>query len=290
MSVQLGPAQVTVDGVQLALDDGSVQIVPDTLTGWYDGPDTKTNFTTRPGGHGAFDGQAYRDVRVVTVAGNASADSRAAVMLRLHALTGILAEGDLGPITVADPDYGTLTAQCRLSAGPVCNQVGADTWRWQFSVTAPDPRLYATTVTASTGLPAPGSGGLAFSLFGSTGVLDFGSPGNSGQVTLTNPGSADAYPVFTITGPVLGGFTLTDVATGRTITYSDDVPSGSTVLIVDSANGTATLNGADRTGELTTKQWWAVPRNGGSSTVQFNTLGASGQSGSMSASLQPAYW
>ena len=31
-------------------------------------------------------------------------------------------------------------------------------------------------------------------------------------------------------------------------------------------------------GELTTKQWWPVPRRG-SSTVQFSTLGAAGQAG-----------
>jgi hypothetical protein len=67
------------------------------------------------------------------------------------------------------------------------------------------------------------------------------------------------------------------------------VPDDDVLLIVDSQSGRATLNGADRSGDLTSKQWWPVPRRG-SSTVQFSTLGSVGQAGQLSASLRPAYW
>lgn len=153
---------------------------------------------------------------------------------------------------------------------------------------APDPFKYgAPYVPTAIGLPSSG-GGLAFPLFDITGKLEFGAPGNSGQVTLLNAGTVDAFPVFTITGPVLGGITLSDTATGRRIVYAGDVPSGATLLIIDSADGTASLNGADRTTELLLKQWWPVPA-GGSSTVQFATQGAGGQTGTLSASVTPAY-
>lgn len=160
----------------------------------------------------------------------------------------------------------------------------------QFSVqlVAPDPFKYGVAVPVVTGLPARGSGGMTFPLFDTTGKMEFGAPGVSGQVVLSNPGTAASYPVFTITGPVLGGVVLSDVASGRQIVYAGDVPAGATLLIIDSAAGTALLNGSDRTGELTARQWWAVAPQS-SSTVQFATLGAGGQTGTLSALCIPTY-
>lgn len=160
--------------------------------------------------------------------------------------------------------------------------------RLSAELIAIDPFKYGDALPLTTGLPAPGAGGLVFPLFQTTGKLEFGAPGTSGQVTLLNPGTAPAYPTFTITGPVLGGVVLTDVASGRRIVYAGDVPAGATLLIIDTATGTATLNGADRTGDLTSKQWWAIAARG-SSTVQFATLGAGGQAGQLSALVYPTY-
>lgn len=284
---------LTIDGYQFGVEtDDNVLIVCDKITGWYGGAGVKRNASPRPSGHGSFGGQSYRDDRVVVPSGWAYADSRGALMGQLMQIAATMGEGNLGTITVNDPDYGgELSCSARLSDAP---QLAWDAfsccWSWQLQFTTDDdPRLYGSTMTASTGLPMPGAGGLKFPLFKTTGKLAFGLPGDSGRVTLFNPGTADTFLTFTIIGPVLGGFSLTDVDSGRRIVYAGDVPDGATVLIVDTATGRVTLNGSDRTGELTSKQWWVVPA-GGSSTVQFATLGASGQTGSMTASLAPAYW
>lgn len=292
MTATLDSLDLTIDGNQFGVvtSDGAL-IVCTGITGWYGGAGVRTQFTPRPNGHGSFDGKVYRAERVIAPSGWAYADSRNALMGELLNIAGILGEGQLGTIEVNDPDYGgDLSCQARISDTP---QLSWDSfkccWNWQLQFTNPDGRLFGPLMSATTGLPSPPPGGLVFPLFDGTGKLEFGLPGDPGQVTLSNPGTADAFLTFTITGPVLGGFTLTDVASGRQIVYAGDVPSGATVLIVDSATGRATLNGADRTGELTSKQWWPVPRRG-SSTVQFATLGASGQAGTLTASLAPAYW
>jgi hypothetical protein len=288
--IQVTPALITVDGVDIGVNRGDVTITFTDLKGWFDGPGSRASFVDRPNDHGSFDGPVYRSNRVISIEGAAYADSRAAVAAALHTITGILAEGDLGPLTVADPDYGTLTAMVRLTDGPsITWNRTTQQWTFQIQFTAPDPRKYAAQLTWPTGLPVPAVNGLTFPLFNGTGKLEFGPAGQTGQITMTNPGTADAYATFAIAGPVIGGVVLTEVATGRSIVWADDVPDHDVLLIVDSQSGRATLNGADRSGELITKQWWPVKRRS-SSTVQFSTLGAAGQAGQLTASLRPAYW
>lgn len=285
----LTPVLLTVDGNDFGTDDGQVLLVFDKLDGWYSGPGSRTNFTDRPNAHGSFDAPVYRTARVVTVSGWAYSDSRAAVVTAIRRLTGILAEGQAGVVTVDDPDYGTLSITARLTDGPLIGWDSFDhCWTWQFSVTAPDPHKYGIELTASTPLPTPGAGGLVFPLFDVTGLLEFGAPGVRSQIMLSNSGTADTYLLFVVAGAVLGGLTITDVATGRQITYVGDVPFGA-VLTINPVTGRADLNGADRTGLLTSNEWWPVTA-GGSSTVQFSTQGVSGQSGTLTASIRPAYW
>lgn len=290
-TVQVTPALITIDGVTIGEQVDGAGITFNHLGGWYDGPGSRSNFTDRRQDHGSHDGRVYRTARVITISGFGYADTRAEVAQLLHRLSKPLAEGQLGAVTVDDPDYGPpMTVMARLTDGPL---IGWDddalAWTWQMQVTAPDPRKYAAAVSESTGLPTAGVGGLVFPLFDGTGKLEFGTPGDSGQVSLSNPGTADTYLTFEIAGPVLGGVALTDVASGRQIVYGGDVPSSGVLLVIDSALGRASLNGSDRTGELTVKQWWAV-KAGESSTVQFSTLGALGQSGQLTATIRPAYW
>ena len=58
--------------------------------------------------------------------------------------------------------------------------------------------------------------------------------------------------------------------------------------MIDASVVRASLNGADRTGLLTVRQWWAIQPER-SSTVQFATLGAAGQAGTCAATFQPTY-
>lgn len=281
----------TVDGVpdwlSKGVDSNGVRWKMTGLTGWDEPPDSRLAFTPRVAANGSFDAPVYDDVRTISWMGLLLAPDRAtreATKLTLQRVARALRDGaDL----IGHDEDGDLTVHAKRSPGWKIAPFGPLGLQYQAQVTCPDPYRYGPLVTASTGLPSPG-GGMVFPLFDGTGKLEFGNPGDLGQLTLSNPGTTDAYLTFTITGPVLGGFSLTDVGSGRQIAYGGDVASGATVVVVDSATGRVTLNGSDRTGELTARQWWSVPA-GGSSTVQFATFGASGQTGSLTASLAPTY-
>lgn len=282
----------TVNGVpgwvSKGVDSNGVRWTMTGLTGWDEPPDSRQAFTARVAANGSFDAPVYDDVRTITWMGLCQAPDRAtreAQKLVLQQVARALRDG--ADLTGHDED-GDLIVHAKRSPGWKIAPFGPLGLQYQAVVACPDPYKYGPLMSAATGLPSPPPSGLAFPLFTTTGFLDFGLPGDPGQVTLTNPGTTDAFLTFAISGPVLGGFSLTDVASGRQITYAGDVPGGSTVLIVDSATGRATLNGSDRSGELTSKQWWSVPP-GGSSTVQFATFGAAGQTGSLTASLSPTY-
>ena len=276
------------DWLSKGVDINGVRWTMTGLTGWDEPPDARQAFTPRIAANGSFDAPVYDDTRTISWMGVLRAPDRAtreAMKLTLASVARALRDGaDL----VGHDEDGDRTVHAKRSPGWKIAPFGPLGLQYQAVVACPDPYKYGPAVTQSTGLPTRPPAGLAFPLFTTVGVLDFGLPGTTGQVTLSNPGTTEAFLTFTITGPVLGGFNLTDVGSGRSITYAGDVPTGGTVLIVDSATGRATLNGADRSGELTTKQWWSVPA-GGSSTIQFSTLGAAGQTGTMSASLSPTY-
>lgn len=274
--------------VSKGIDNNGVRWTMTGLTGWDEPPDSRQAFTPRVAANGSFDAPVYDDVRTITWMGLCQAPDRAtreAQKLVLQQVARALRDG--ADLTGHDED-GDLLVHAKRSPGWKIAPFGPLGLQYQAVVACPDPYKYGPLMSASTGLPSRPPSGLAFPLFTTTGTLDFGLPGDTGQVTLANPGTTDAFLTFTIVGPVLGGFSLTDVASGRQITYAGDVPGGSTVLIVDSATGRATLNGSDRSGELTSKQWWSVPA-GGSSTVQFATLGPAGQTGTCTASLSPTY-
>jgi hypothetical protein len=153
-----------------------------------------------------------------------------------------------------------------------------------------DPYRYGAAVTDSTQF-AQDTGGLEFDLFTDgtstdVGYLDFGTPGTvDGLVTLTNTGSVDGFPVFTVTGPTPdGGFAI--VSDGRTIQFERPVQAGS-ALVIDTASGTALLDGADYSRYLTRREWWSI-EPGESATAFFSPLGGA-TSAVLTASIRPPY-
>lgn len=227
--------------------------------GWDAPPDATGDFEQRDNADGAFDADVDDAARVLTftgqvrsrdLAGMAAARKQVGTLARLFKRTQQI---------VGYYEDGNYTVSGKRSASWQASRIAPLVLRYQMVITCPDSFKYGPERSVSANLPSRGTGGLTFPLFAPDGVLDFGTPGDPGQMTLVNPGNADAWPVFTVLGPVIGGFTLTDLSTGRRLVYSDDVPAGGSVLVVDSADGSASLNGADRTGRLTTKQWFPVP-------------------------------
>lgn len=90
-----------------------------------------------------------------------------------------------------------------------------------------------------------------------------------------------------MTGPLPAGFTLTDVGTGRAVSWSGSLSDGEVVVVDFSpAERSVLLSGSDRTHLLSRAQWWEVPPG---SSVQAAFTAPSG-SGTVSWSLSSAWW
>lgn len=260
------------------------------ITGWDDLDDIDTSLDqARARGHGDHPGPVYGRARIVTVHGAiASRQARDELARALMAVTPV--DSAVEDLTIET--FGrALTAGARLIGRklPVAEDYASGYVPFTLQWRCPDPLRYGQPRTAATGLPTAG-GGLAWPLFGG-GFLDWGDPGDPGQITLTNDGTADAPILFTATAGPLGlpgGFEIS--AVGERLTLPSAVPPGQTIWI-DTADGTVLAEGtADRRAELTHAYWLTVPAET-SLTVQFTSLGgAYDPDAQLVATVVSAWW
>lgn len=260
------------------------------LTGWNGGASVDGPTQRRPGAHGLFAERAWRGGLSPIVDG-AVYGPRPAVSRAVLQLSALLADGRLGEMTVTD--LGPLTAGVRLAAEPLIDDAAGTAARFQFQLLAPDPLRYGPPTSVQTPFPAP-AGGLAYPLYtdgagATTGWLDYGEYGHTGRVTVSNPGTADTWPQFTVAGEVdAAGFEIARVRTADRLVFPGPVPAGST-LVLDSATGAVLLDGfADRGGLLTHRGWAPIPA-GGSAEYAFIPRGAD-LGAFLTVTARPAFW
>lgn len=279
----MGDTEVVWAGLSMG---GGGPIHIDSITGWDDLPDIESLDQPRSRGHGDHPGERYSRSRIVTVTGSIATRSA-----RDELAQAIL---DATPVESVDLDdleistFGvTLRAQGWLARRslPVGDDYPSGKVPFQLQFRCPDPLRYGAEVIVSTGLPSSGDGmsfPIAFPIF-------FGALGATGQIVLSNPGSADAAILFEALGWLPLGFEAAAAGGGRLL-YSAEVPSGQ-VVAIDTAEGTALVEGtADRRANLIVADWLIIPRKG-SLTVQFSSLGGAFDAAArLSARYAPAYW
>lgn len=281
---------LTVHGRRITGDEFTMT----NLDGWEDLPDTREESTTRPYGHGVFDGPVWSEERVVTVTGRwknpATRDARLAQLQAAMVLPS--GRGVLQPLTITHAGR-TLTAWARLRRfRPSMDMWGSGTFGWSAQWLCPDPLRYAAPVSVPTGF-ARDLSGLRFPLFTDgttpTGVLTFGDPGTlTGMVELANVGTVEAWPVHRVLGPVpAAGFEIVTVETGERLRFEGPVPDGSTLTITPK-QGLVTLDGVDRLTSLTVRDWAPVPP-GDSRTFHFRPLGGD-STAVLTVELASTYW
>ncbi len=264
------PTEVTVDGFDLNGGANDVRFELIKVTGWWGTSATVEGTAQARQTIGLFREAGRRGGRLVTIEGRVVARDRQTMTVALGDLDALLADGGFGVLRIDERSEGARTAVVRLAGPPDVDWNGGLFARYQLQLQAPDPFRYGETREGSTTFPSTAEGVAAvWPAFGG-GVFSWGAPpppDSLGVTTVTNLGTADADPVFTVVGPVgADGFRVTDVTTGHQITYLGDVPDGST-LVVDTARGTATINGSvDRTSSLLVSRW---PQIGRRATHEF---------------------
>jgi hypothetical protein len=267
-----------------------------TLTGLDELPDIRPMDYPRAASHGDFSGLDTASGRTIGMEFDVTATPDVTFADAKTALRSVMVPSGRStvPFWFKLPDRPLLTASVKVRRHRLTTDLS-----YAFGLAsaamelrAPDPLLYGPTISQSTGFPAQVAG-LGFPLFTDrtvrTGMLDYGARSTSGRLILTNEGTAEVWPVFEVAGPVpVEGFDIVRTDTGDRIRFVGAVPVGSS-LVIDSASGTAVIDGdADRGGSLTYRQWFSVPREG-SIEVAFVPLGTL-SAATLTASCAPGWW
>lgn len=281
--IHLDPVSAVLEGFIFgAPDDFGTRWTLAESDGWFGSPAMRDLGPDRPNSHGNFATTGLKTGRSITMTGLGMGVSQASVSRSVRVMRALLGDGGFGGLTFMDQDV-PLVAQVQRDGEVQVRWLSDRTVQYQLSLFAPDPRVYGEPVTISTGLPGGGTG-LSFPIGD---FFDFGDPGSTGQVSVSNDGTASTEPQFTVSGPLAAGFQITETDTGRRLRYESPVSAD---VVIDCAEGTATSGGQDRSGLLTVDEFFSIPSLA-SRAYQFSTLGAetADDPARMTINVSPAY-
>lgn len=228
----------TLGGLEFVGDGAAATytIEADGLKGWLEGPGFRRQGTARPTGHGDFDSPVYLTGRVVTLSGLILTDTVSEYEDAIAALTGLLADGSAGELSVQQ-DTVTLTATVRRAGSPdfvpvVYGKVG----RYRIDLWAADPRRYGADH----------------------------SYGPSASEVVTHDGNFPASPIVTVTGAVAAPYTI--ASGGRSVTVTQSLSGGETHTI-DMATGWVYLDGDLQSGVTSALDVFTIPPGAGATVT-----------------------
>lgn len=277
------------------------------LTGWDDMPPLDSGTVPRSDTHGAFPGQLLAQARTITVEGLMVRAPRATIGAAVGALNAATAPADdERPFVVWLDERGPLLTFARatrraIPTGPG-HRVGTITG-CALEFVATDSRRYGLTEhVVSAGLPAAepgldwhadedGEDGLDWQAATGDG-LEFGTPGSTGSLSVSNTGDAETHPVLEFRGPVTRP-AVTNLSTGDVLEYDLPLAAGD-LLTVDTRAGTVVLNStASRLHTATSR---SVPEQTfviapGTTDLTFRAApGSSDPAASATVRYRPAFW
>jgi hypothetical protein len=267
-------------------------------TGIFDSADNRLNMTPFNEYDGSQRSRNYTNPLPISITGWAAAPDFPSVANARRQFVGLLAGGGQRTLSITDIDGLVLTCTVEQNGKQqVTPQSQGLDFDWQFNAIAADPRKYLPNVFNSTSLPTS-SGGLDWSTGGGLdwstgGGLNWGIAGSNGLLQISNTGTADSWPIFTITAPT-DGATLVNPAvvnqnTGQILQFVDTLILGDVVVINTSPyNRSVTKNGVPYRRNLQIAQWFSVPA-GGTMSLQFQGTSTS-PTAQLTASLSPAVY
>lgn len=266
--------------------DGTVKFKMTDLKNWYSSPPIRIDITEIPASDNAFaPTRAYRGSKSMSLEGVCYAsDTESAIRDAYQQIAALAPLGMSMTMTVTDA-AGTLTQQVWLTDSQVI-PFGPRKARFQISLNAPDGRKYEAAEVTSIG-PAGGAGdGMIWPLFAG-GYLDFGAFSPSGLFTLTNIGTAPAWPTFVVQGALTGGFAI--VSGSHIIQYDADLAVGQEVTLSSYAGGRAIQGTSDVTYNMSSSDWVSV-LPGQSRNYVFEALGTADANAQTTVTFSGAWW
>lgn len=225
---------------------------PDALQGFFDGVNVKRNETTRPNQWGDFREPGLLGARHLTLTGTAVANSPAQLLSMRDELTSILAHGEYAEIAVKNSTE-TRYITVGLEGSPSWVQKIDTAALWKLELYAPDPRMYGVQKSAQV-TDNTITGGVDYPM---DYPVNYGGGTLKPSVTLSNNGNTHSWPTFVVRGDYYSGFVITDNS-GKRIRY-DGVVSLSDPVTINTADGTATQNGIDKSTLLSQRGWFPIP-------------------------------
>lgn len=277
----------TLDGVTFSTVRGAAMCTIATLSGWFGPPPEKTPLEERPDSDGAFGQEVFhRAARPVTLTGLVLTDGDG--LDQWEELSAVMSSGAPKTLTVTDRKGSKSSLVKVFGAGSDLVPLSDGTATYILSLVAFDPVKYGPVRELSTGLPVEG-GGLEYPLGEPGGALFYGENGELGRVQVSNGGTATTYPVVTVTGEMADGFFVQRLDTGQVVRYDRIVPIGTDVSI-DMRTGAVVVDGtSDGSTYLSRAEFFGV-EPGADFAVQFNALGATTGTPTMTVAVQDGYW
>lgn len=240
--------------------DPARDIVLTILEGWEGGGTFRRSPTARLGKHGDYAERGYKGAKIISVAGDATFETRQTAAQFVVELECTMADGKAGRLTVIDQDLDlTRWHDVYLSAGPKITRDGTDV-EFIFDLIAPDPFKRGDPIQATV------------------------DAGQEAEVWAT--GTADSDQVFELTGSFPSGFFIYEKYSLNALHYIAPVATSGTPLIIDAATGKVTLGENDLSNQLTGRQWTTLSPGVGAS---YRIQGAGITSASMTVKAIPTW-
>lgn len=218
--------QARLDGLVFEGGDGPAvyDIATDGLRGWFEGVDVRSERHPRPSSNGFFPSEVLRGGRTITLKGLVHSRGDVDQERALARLTGLLANGQTGRLTVQTPN-GETWADVELDDKPeITMLMYGQTAEYRLQFWAPDPMRY-----------------------GKTNVFE---PGDA----VSHRGNAPSFPVIKVVGP-RPAYTIS--AGGKDFAVSQALTAGQTHEVF-LKTGTVLRNGIKQLGVTTAPVRWSV--------------------------------
>lgn len=228
------------------------------IEGVDDLPDIRAEDMARPGAHGDYTGPDYTGPRVVQIGLALRGDDPEhlrELTLALRAATQ--PQRQPAPLQLLDQDlmvWGKVRRRSVPYDAEHLWRTGTAAVEWYCA----DPYLYGLTEHAvSTTAYSPAAGRSYPLAFART----YGSPGTSGRVQPVNGGSAPAYPVLRVDGPVSDP-AIEQVNTGATLTLDCTLQAGEYLLIDTRSRAVLLMGTAPRRSWVRAGSLWPILQPG----------------------------